>query len=115
MASPTSRYWIGWIGSWRPPDYQVLSDQLKQLNDRAARLSGPAVVIMPPLTEPQDLERYYTDHDCSFGFDRCVSIFSAVEINFLSANVYPIFSSISANMACPSSAALQQTCITDEV
>jgi radical SAM protein with 4Fe4S-binding SPASM domain len=36
---------------------------------------------MPPLTDPNDLKTYYTDHDCRFGFDRCVSIFSAVEIN----------------------------------
>ncbi len=72
---------FGWIGNWRPPDYGVLSDQLKRISDRAGSLSGPAVIIMPPLTDARDLETYYTDHDCRFGFDRCVSIFSAVEIN----------------------------------
>lgn len=72
---------FGWIGNWRPPDYRVLSEQLKRLGDRAARLSGPSIVIMPPLSEPADLETYYMDHECTFGFDRCVSIFSAVEIN----------------------------------
>jgi radical SAM protein with 4Fe4S-binding SPASM domain len=54
---------------------------LKRINERAKSLSGPAVIIMPPLTEVTELEIYYTDHDCRFGFDRCVSIFSAVEIN----------------------------------
>jgi radical SAM protein with 4Fe4S-binding SPASM domain len=72
---------FGWIGNWRPPDYGVLADQLRRLNDHAAKLSGPSVVIMPPLMDPDDLRTYYTDHDCRFGFDRCVSIFSAVEIN----------------------------------
>jgi len=72
---------FGWIGNWRPPDYEVLSGQLKRLNEAASKFSGPGVVIMPPLTDTPDLQRYYTDHDCSFGFDRCVSIFSAVEIN----------------------------------
>jgi len=71
----------GWIGNWRPPDYGVLSKQLKRLKALSASLSGPAVVIMPSLTEPRELETYYTDHDCRFGFDRCVSVFSAVEIN----------------------------------
>jgi radical SAM protein with 4Fe4S-binding SPASM domain len=71
----------GWVGDWRPPDYGVLSAQLKQLAERAARVSGPAVIIMPSLTDPRDLEAYYTEHDRRFGFDRCVSIFSAVEIN----------------------------------
>ena len=38
---------------------------------------------MPPLDDAvRHLERYYTDHDCTFGFDKCVSIFSAVEIIF---------------------------------
>jgi len=72
---------FGWIGSWRPPDYGVLAEQLSILNSRAASLSGPAVIIMPPLADPKDLETYYSDHNCTFGFDRCVSIFSAVEIN----------------------------------
>jgi radical SAM protein with 4Fe4S-binding SPASM domain len=72
---------FGWIGNWRPPNYGALSEHLQALSRRAASMSGPAVVIMPPLTEPKDLEEYYTNHDCRFGFDRCVSIFSAVEIN----------------------------------
>jgi radical SAM protein with 4Fe4S-binding SPASM domain len=71
----------GWIGDWRPPDYGVLSDQLERISRRASGLSGPAVVIMPHLTDPKELERYYSQHDLTFGFDRCVSIFSAVEIN----------------------------------
>jgi radical SAM protein with 4Fe4S-binding SPASM domain len=72
---------FGWVGNWRPPDTRVLADQLKQLKDRDRSLKGPAVIIMPSLTDPADLERYYTDHDATFGFDRCVSIYSAVEIN----------------------------------
>ncbi|MBM3298979.1 MAG: SPASM domain-containing protein, partial [Deltaproteobacteria bacterium] len=71
----------GWVGNWRPPDYDVLSGQLKRLRDLARTRSGPAVVIMPPLVDTRELERYYAEHDCRFGFDRCVSIFSAVEIN----------------------------------
>jgi radical SAM protein with 4Fe4S-binding SPASM domain len=76
---PNKHY--GWIGSWTPPDINALSSQLKILSEKAAKLTGPAVVIMPPLTGPEDLERYYKDHGCSFGFNRCVSIYSAVELN----------------------------------
>ena len=71
----------GWIGSWRPPDIGVLSDQLKKLSKLSRSLSGPAIIIVPPILEARDLESYYTDHDCTFGYDRCVSIYSAVEIN----------------------------------
>jgi radical SAM protein with 4Fe4S-binding SPASM domain len=71
----------GWIGNWRPPDYEVLAEQLRKLQGYSSALSGPAVIVMPPLTEPKDLETYYCDHNERFGFDKCVSIFSAVEIN----------------------------------
>jgi radical SAM protein with 4Fe4S-binding SPASM domain len=71
----------GWIGSWTPPDINVLSSQLKTLSEKAAKLTGPSVIIMPPLTDAADLEKYYKDHSRTFGFDRCVSIYSAVELN----------------------------------
>ena len=71
----------GWVGNWRPPDYQALSHQLTTLARRASDSKGPAVVILPHLTESRQLEAYYTDHAARFGFDRCVSIFGAVEIN----------------------------------
>ena len=71
----------GWIGNWRPPDVGVLSAQLKKLGRKSTKLSGPSVIILPPLTRVEDLEKYYTDHSCAFGYDRCVSVYSAVEIN----------------------------------
>ncbi|MEW6349173.1 MAG: radical SAM protein [Thermodesulfobacteriota bacterium] len=76
---PTKHF--GWIGDWRPPEPKVLSDQLTRLAGFAAKMAGPAVIIMPPLTSETELNTYYSDHDCRFGFDRCVSIFGAVEIN----------------------------------
>ena len=54
---------------------------MAELNRRARRLSGPAVVILPPLTDPAALKTYYTDHEARFGFEKCVSIYSAVEID----------------------------------
>ncbi|MEW6110896.1 MAG: radical SAM protein [Thermodesulfobacteriota bacterium] len=72
---------FGWIGSWTPPDYGVLSSQLKQLQAKAAGLSGPGLVIMPPVVEPDKLEAYYTDHAERFGFQKCNHILTAVEIN----------------------------------
>jgi radical SAM protein with 4Fe4S-binding SPASM domain len=71
----------GWIGNWRPPDISALSVQLKKLSRKSAKISGPSVIILPPLTSVNDLEKYYTDHNCGFGYERCVSVYSAVEIN----------------------------------
>lgn len=71
----------GWIGGWRPKDYGALSRQLEGLMKRATRLGSAGVLLLPHLTKPEDLERYYTDHDATFGFDKCTSIYRAVEIN----------------------------------
>jgi radical SAM protein with 4Fe4S-binding SPASM domain len=42
---------------------------------------GPGVLIIPNLTSEKDLERYYTDHSATFGYNRCTSVYRAVEIN----------------------------------
>ena len=41
----------------------------------------PALVILPPVLGEDNLRRYYTDHAERFGFDECISIFQAAEIN----------------------------------
>ena len=72
---------LGWIGGWRPTDYEALSRQLLALRRRGLSRNGPAVLLIPNLTDPKDLERYYTDHSATFGYDHCSSIYRAVEIN----------------------------------
>lgn len=72
---------IGWIGGWRPSDYEGLSRQLTALCRKATTSKGPGVVIIPHVTGARELERYYTDHSATFGYDRCTSIYRAVEIN----------------------------------
>lgn len=72
---------LGWIGGWRPTDYVGLSRQLEELGRRGAGRRGPAVLVIPEITGAGDLERYYTDHAATFGFDGCTSIYRAVEIN----------------------------------
>lgn len=72
---------LGWIGGWRPTDYPGLARQLDALARKGMSSSGPAVVIIPNLTGADDLQRYYTDHGATFGYDRCTSIYRAVEIN----------------------------------
>lgn len=71
----------GWCGDWVNRDAKTLSDQLKELERRSAPWGAPAVNILPRLVEQQDLERYYSDHSARFGFERCISIFRAVEID----------------------------------
>lgn len=72
----------GWVGSFMPDaDYNALAEELDELRKVAAEKGNPPVVIMPDLHGADDLRTYYTDHSSLFGFDQCVSIYSAVEID----------------------------------
>lgn len=71
----------GWIGGWRPEDYGVLSRQMDALRELSRPFEAPAVIFIPNITGEKDLGRYYRDHRARFGFDQCVSIFQAAEIN----------------------------------
>ncbi|MCK9377458.1 MAG: SPASM domain-containing protein [Syntrophobacterales bacterium] len=71
----------GWVGGWRPDDYQELDRQLKTVLARSQALSASAVTIIPSLTGVDNLRAYYTDHSNYFGFSQCISIFQAVEID----------------------------------
>jgi radical SAM protein with 4Fe4S-binding SPASM domain len=72
---------FAWIGEWHKFDYQALSEQLEELQRRSAKMSGTPVYIMPPLYKAEDLQTYYTDHSERFGFDQCISIFHAPELD----------------------------------
>ncbi len=71
----------GWIGGWRPDDGRVIARQLEALSRRSRRSGLPPVTVIPPVRGAGALETYYSDHGSRFGFDQCVSIFQAVEIN----------------------------------
>ncbi|MDR1684857.1 MAG: radical SAM protein [Desulfovibrio sp.] len=71
----------GWIGDWVNKDAKALAGQLRELERRSAGPAAPAVNILPRLTSADDLREYYGNHAATFGFDRCISIFRAVEID----------------------------------
>ncbi|MEW6669113.1 MAG: radical SAM protein [Thermodesulfobacteriota bacterium] len=71
----------GWIGDWRPQDYELLDRQIRRILSRSRRSSSPPATLIPALRGVHDLRRYYTEHGERFGFDQCVSIHQSVEIN----------------------------------
>jgi radical SAM protein with 4Fe4S-binding SPASM domain len=71
----------GWVGNWKPDDYQELDRQLQGLLTRSRSWSAPAVTLIPPITGADNLSTYYTDHRARFGYDQCISIYQAVEVN----------------------------------
>ena len=70
----------GWLGTWRPDDCGALADELRRL-DEASRRGGVPVILLPAIRGADALRTYYADHRERFGFDECISIFQALEIN----------------------------------
>ena len=71
----------GWIGSWKPDDYAALDAQLRELRHRSSSWGNPPVILIPDIRGAASLETYYTDHSERFGFDQCISIHQAVEVD----------------------------------
>jgi radical SAM protein with 4Fe4S-binding SPASM domain len=71
----------GWIGGWRPDDYRELNRQLEGLLALSRAGNAPPVTLIPHLTGVDDLRTYYTDHRARFGFEQCISIYQAVEVD----------------------------------
>lgn len=71
----------GWVGGWKPDDYQELNRQLKEVLSRSRPGNAPPVTVLPPIVGEENLRTYYTDHQARFGYEQCISIFQAVEVN----------------------------------
>jgi radical SAM protein with 4Fe4S-binding SPASM domain len=71
----------GWLGGWRPDDMAALDRQIQILKTKSQAWSAPPVTFIPDISGVADLNRYYTDHAARFGYDQCISIFQAVEVN----------------------------------
>ncbi len=71
----------GFMGEWNQFDTKILSEQLKELERRAMRPGAKTVYVQPRLFEPEELSKYYGDHNETFGFDQCVSIYQCPELD----------------------------------
>ncbi len=71
----------GWIGNWRPDDYDQLSQQIGVLKKLSRKMGAPAVTILPHLESAVELESYYTDHNANFGYRECISIYQVAEVD----------------------------------
>ena len=71
----------GWVGDWTIKDHETLNQQLAEVRRRSQGLRNPPVNVIPNISGLPDLRQYYTDHSATFGFDQCISIFQAVELD----------------------------------
>ncbi|WP_319543125.1 radical SAM protein [uncultured Pseudodesulfovibrio sp.] len=71
----------GWIGGWRPDDYAIIDAQMQEIRKRSARWGTPPATFIPNIAGVDNLLEYYTNHNNTFGFNECISIYQAVEID----------------------------------
>ena len=71
----------GWIGTWKDFDHDAVYDRFEEMMSifNTDRRCPP--IMIPDLPTKEDINRYYTDHSATFGYDQCVSIYMTMEIN----------------------------------
>ncbi|OLN27079.1 hypothetical protein DVDV_2279 [Desulfovibrio sp. DV] len=71
----------GWVGDWTIKDHETLNKQLAELKRRSSGFKNPPINIIPNVTGVDNLREYYSNHDSTFGYDQCISIYQAVELD----------------------------------
>jgi len=71
----------GWVGDWTIKDHETLNKQLAEVQRRSKGLKNPPVNIIPNVQGVGNLREYYTNHDATFGYNQCISIYQAVELD----------------------------------
>jgi len=72
---------FGWIGTWKDFDHGVILDKFEEMENISRTQGRCPPMMMPKLNTRDDINRYYTDHGDSFGYNQCVSIFMTLEID----------------------------------
>ena len=71
----------GWVGDWTIKDHETLNKQLAEVQRRSKGWNNPPVNIIPNVAGVDNLREYYTDHESTFGYNQCISIYQAVELD----------------------------------
>ena len=59
----------------------TLNKQLAEVQRRSKGWNNPPVNIIPNVAGVDNLREYYTNHESTFGYNQCISIYQAVELD----------------------------------
>ena len=76
---PQTHY--GWIGTWKDFDHGVILDKFEEMENISETQKRCPPIMMPRLNSKGEIQKYYTDHQQTFGYNQCVSIFMTIEID----------------------------------
>lgn len=72
---------LGWVGDWKNFDQSQILPKMDELRERSRELGKCPPIMMPKIDTVPDIQRYYTDHKATFGYDQCVSIYMTMELD----------------------------------
>lgn len=76
---PETHY--GWIGTWKDFDHSIIIRRFQEMKELSRETGRCTPIMMPHLDEAEQVRQYYSDHTTDFGYNQCVSIFMAMEID----------------------------------
>ena len=71
----------GWIGDWKEFDHVAILDRFDEMKTIFNEKGKCPPIMMPSITTDDELATYYSEHNATFGYNQCVSIFMTVEVN----------------------------------
>jgi radical SAM protein with 4Fe4S-binding SPASM domain len=71
----------GWVGTWKDFDHRIVAEKLGEMRALSATSGRCPPIAMPALETREEIERYYTSHADSFGYNQCVSIYMTMEVD----------------------------------
>ena len=76
---PQTHY--GWIGTWKDFDHGAIFDRFEEMEKLSETQQRCPPLMMPHLNTREEIQTYYTDHNETFNYNQCVSIYMTMEID----------------------------------
>ena len=76
---PQTHY--GWIGTWKDFDHGAIFDRFEEMEKLSETQQRCPPLMMPHLNTREEIQTYYADHNETFNYNQCVSIYMTMEID----------------------------------
>ena len=76
---PQTHY--GWIGTWKDFDHGAIFNRFEEMEKLSETQRRCPPLMMPHLNTREEIQTYYTDHNETFNYNQCVSIYMTMEID----------------------------------
>jgi len=72
---------LGWIGDWNRFDHRVIMDKFDEIEELWQKERKCLPILFPKLRKREHVQIYYANHEETFGYNQCISIYMTLEVN----------------------------------